>query len=266
MSLKAMVWVLENSEAKLGDRLVLLTLAEHAGDDGEDAYPSQETLARKARLSERQVRRCLANLERDGLIVRDGTTRYGTVRWQVNMTPDNMTARTSTTETPDRMSPEPSLEPSSVSVEGPGLSLVRQSEDLHVPRAREKPQRWKVDRKQVTPHEDDFAEAVLDFWNEVTGQSLTSRDWLAKIVMRIREHPELDRNAHRHAIQVALREPWWDGHPSPSVVYGNGACFERALTAARNGPAPRKEARRFGRGVGPGELRSLASDLRSAGR
>lgn len=48
--------------------MVLLGLANHASRDGEDAYPSVKTLARYARISERQVQRCLAALLDLGLI------------------------------------------------------------------------------------------------------------------------------------------------------------------------------------------------------
>jgi Helix-turn-helix domain len=85
MSVKAMVWVLEHSDETLGRRLVLLALADKANDDGTGAWPSVETLARSARLSTRQVQRCLRDLERSGAIVREGTSSYGTTQWGVNM-------------------------------------------------------------------------------------------------------------------------------------------------------------------------------------
>lgn len=78
MSLKVMVWVLEHSEAKLGARLVLLSLAEYAHDDGTKAFPSVESVSRKARLSERGTRDALRKLEGDGMIVRTGATKSGT--------------------------------------------------------------------------------------------------------------------------------------------------------------------------------------------
>lgn len=251
MSLKAMVWVMENSTAKLGDRLVLIALAENAGDAGEDSYPAQGTIAMKAGLSERQVRRCLVNLERDRLISRDGTSRYGTVCWRINMTPDNMSPRTSTTPKRHDMSAEPSFEPvvSLEAEESPSLT----ANELPIPRARI--ELGKIDRRPVPPGDAEFAARVLDEWNRCTEQTLVSKDWLRKIVMRMREHPELTVTDHAHVINAALSDPWWNGHPSPSVIYGNGAVFERALTLARNGPAPPKAngAMRYGRGVTPAQ-------------
>ena len=110
-----MSWVLRHSEAQLGDRLVLMVLADHARADGTGAYPKVETMAREARLSERQARRCLRNLETTGAIVATGKTRTGTIIYSVIMDEggDNMSAPggTSTTARGVRITPEPSLEP-----------------------------------------------------------------------------------------------------------------------------------------------------------
>ena len=74
---------------------------------------------------------------------------------------------------------------------------------------------------------------MLGAWNRLAGQDLRSRDWLAKIVMRIREYPEATAHDHEHIIRANLADPWWSGPPTPSVVYGNGAQFERAIQTAR---------------------------------
>lgn len=95
--------------------------------------------------------------------------------------------------------------------------------------------RWTVDRKLVNAYEEQMAEDVLASWNAATGQSLASKDWLAKIVMRLREHPDLSLAHHREIIDAALADPWWKGPPTPSVVYGSGAQFERSMVAARAG-------------------------------
>jgi hypothetical protein len=69
----------------------------------------------------------------------------------------------------------------------------------------------------------------------VTGQRLASTDWLAKIVMRLREHPELGYDDHVEIILANLNHPWWSGPPTPSVIYGNGAQFERAMMTQAHG-------------------------------
>lgn len=87
MSVQALSWVLEHAEARLGARLVLIALANHAHDDGSNAFISQETIAREARLTARQVRRCIKELEAAGAITRTGKTGNGIVVWQVKLGP-----------------------------------------------------------------------------------------------------------------------------------------------------------------------------------
>ena len=120
MSVHVMGWVLKQSNARLGDRLVLLVLADHAKEDGTSAWPSVATIAHEALLSTKQVQRCLASLQRDGRIVKTGESRSGTNVYTVAMIEtranggDNMSPPTSRPQNGDRMSPEPSLEQPSV--------------------------------------------------------------------------------------------------------------------------------------------------------
>jgi hypothetical protein len=62
MSVKAMTWVWEHSLSEGAARLVLLKIADHAGDDGTDAYPGQKSLADACRISVRSVRRHIEEL------------------------------------------------------------------------------------------------------------------------------------------------------------------------------------------------------------
>ena len=59
MSVQAIVWVLENSESRLGPRHVLLSIANHADREGCNAFPSIPTIAKESNLSEREVHYCL---------------------------------------------------------------------------------------------------------------------------------------------------------------------------------------------------------------
>lgn len=82
MSIQAMAWVFENSQAELGDRLVLLSIASHA-DSSWCCFPSIPAIALESRMSERQVYRCLANLEKLGELERSsggGRGRRNTYR------------------------------------------------------------------------------------------------------------------------------------------------------------------------------------------
>lgn len=72
MSLRALTSVWESSTQEGGPLLVMLALADNANDQM-IAYPSVPTIARKARLSERQVRRVLRDLEEAGEIKVVGT-------------------------------------------------------------------------------------------------------------------------------------------------------------------------------------------------
>jgi len=63
VSVKATNWVWECSQSVGNDRLVLLCIADRANDEGLDAFPSIANLARRTKLHERTVQRCLRNIE-----------------------------------------------------------------------------------------------------------------------------------------------------------------------------------------------------------
>lgn len=83
MSIRVMSTVWSESRASGGELLVLLALADFAHDNGV-AFPSVQTLARKARLSERQTQRALASLVKKGeLKVKKGAGPSGTNLYRV---------------------------------------------------------------------------------------------------------------------------------------------------------------------------------------
>lgn len=69
-----MNWVWANSPTSGNERLVLLALADACSrDDGSGCWPSAATIARKANVSDRTVRRVITRLEANGhLIVHRG--------------------------------------------------------------------------------------------------------------------------------------------------------------------------------------------------
>jgi hypothetical protein len=67
-----MSWVFDHSNATLGARLVALSIANHADKNGREARASVATYADEAHLSERQARRCVAELVELGEIRRAG--------------------------------------------------------------------------------------------------------------------------------------------------------------------------------------------------
>jgi len=79
VSIHVLSWVLTNSEATLGDRLVAIVLANHAHDDGDNAFASVETLAAEARVDRRTIQRSLRSLESLGEIEATGRRPSGAV-------------------------------------------------------------------------------------------------------------------------------------------------------------------------------------------
>ena len=80
-----MATVLHRSKAKGTAKLVLVGIANHAGDGG--SYPALATLATYANVDERTVRRALRDLERIGELVTDvhGGGRKVPDYWQPNL-------------------------------------------------------------------------------------------------------------------------------------------------------------------------------------
>lgn len=68
MSIKIMSEVWEHATVDGGALLVLLTLADSADEATRSCYPGVESIAAKARLSERQVQYCLKRLRESGII------------------------------------------------------------------------------------------------------------------------------------------------------------------------------------------------------
>lgn len=69
MSTRVTTWVFDHSPATGNDRLVLFAIADEADDDGTNAYPSVDRIARKARVPKRTTLRCLQRLEEAGQLI-----------------------------------------------------------------------------------------------------------------------------------------------------------------------------------------------------
>ena len=81
MSVRLMTLVWERADVPANDLLILLSLADNAGDDGGSCYPSVKLLAIKCRCSERTVVNTLNRLEKKGYI---GIIRSGGGRSKLN--------------------------------------------------------------------------------------------------------------------------------------------------------------------------------------
>lgn len=102
MSIKWTSYVWETAVGVEGSHLlVLLSIADHAGDDG-TAFPSVTRLASRARCDERTVQRALAALESEGWLERQMRPGHSTL-YRL-LTPD-------TGVTPDKMSPPSPVSP-----------------------------------------------------------------------------------------------------------------------------------------------------------
>jgi len=198
MSVHVITWVFEYSEAQLGDRLVLLVLADHAKKDGTASWPSIATICHEARMSRAQVHRCLRRLAADDHIAATGRTRRGVIVYSVNMKGSHIETLTKRHPSQDetsgglRMTPEPSLEPSSES------SLRSDS---------------------ATSRKRDVA---FDALMEVTNAMPRSHGAVGSVVAELRaEHPDLDDQELADEIRsraAAFKQQWPDHSCTPTAL------------------------------------------------
>lgn len=233
-------------DMRVGDHVaksVLIKLADFANDEG-TSWPSVDRISHDTEIPVRTVKRKLAWLEAEGFIERRKQRseggQFGLTFYWINPAPGATVAH---------------------GTGGQGGSTaghhVRGSERVPFVAGTVKGTSppgdppMKAGGKKVTDAELAMARGILAAWNEAAGQSMTSDVWIRKIVMRLREHPELDLEAHVALIGDTLGNPWWEGAATPAVIYGNGGVFEAALVGRGSG---RKAARRFGRGLTTAEI------------
>lgn len=92
MSVQALAWVFDAAPADLtmGQRLVLLSIANHADARGENSWPSIATIAKEAGISERSVHDALRKLEAMDVIDRE-VNEGGNRKTQGNRRPNRYT-------------------------------------------------------------------------------------------------------------------------------------------------------------------------------
>lgn len=78
MSVQALTWVIEHSEATGGARCLMFAIANHADQGGHRCWASVETLAHEARMTPRGARAALRRLEGQGEIQDTGPSEFGT--------------------------------------------------------------------------------------------------------------------------------------------------------------------------------------------
>lgn len=108
IALMSIVWKLDLPP---GEKLVLLSLADQANDDGRQCWPSVETIAERSGQGIRTVRRALSSLEEKGHLTRkhrEGTSTQYHVHPCQNGTPAKSAPLPKTTMTPANLAPKPS--------------------------------------------------------------------------------------------------------------------------------------------------------------
>lgn len=239
MSIQAVAWVLENSEAEKSARLVLLSLANHADKDGTKSFPAVATICQESRLKERAVQYALRELEAGGHIRATGRTQRGTVIYRVLMggakyapqdgegckNPQEGGAKTvgggakTRGEGVHGDAPEPSIEPSL----DPSSNRTPLVAGATV---------W-IGKKEFNREAWMLTGEVLAEFNRQSGRDLrlvtsggvvsTAASYIYK---RIREYPDLTLEDHARIIANTLESRWWsdgqdDGEkPTFNVVYG----------------------------------------------
>ena len=117
--------------------------------------------------------------------------------------------------------------------DGDGFEMVLEDEPPEL-RLVDPGEQIPAEPKQVNEVDTDARErklgwAVLDSFNRTFGTHFRAKDHVAKIIRRIREHPGLYLEEHEQVIERMAKVPWWEGKPSPNVIYGNAAQFERSM-------------------------------------
>lgn len=224
MSIKCVGWVLEHSETRLSDRLVLLALADYAHDDGGMAFPAVGTLAHKARVSKTGCRKCLRRLEEAGEIMATGITRHGTVIYSILMGRETLRGgetlpggRETLLGGEVNSTAKPLVEPS-VTVKGENAGE----------REREIEPLVKVGGRTTNKELWALTAGVLGEYNRLAGSKLRLLTSAGKpsqaatrIYSRVVDYPDITLDEHADIIERTLASRWW-GNTSPSigVVYG----------------------------------------------
>jgi hypothetical protein len=143
MSVRVMSWVWANGPADQGELLVMLALADFCNDDGE-CWPAMASVARKARLTERGVRKIVRRLEDRGLLsVSIGGGRSSCNLYRINT--ENPEHQTRNPVPPEPRSPgtrehkpgtrvqetrNPGSAEPSRTIKEPSVSLIRASDEV----------------------------------------------------------------------------------------------------------------------------------------
>lgn len=250
MSVQHISWAMEQMTGSPSRKAVLVALADYANATSGKCCPHIATIAKRTELSEATVKRALVELVTAGFFTRGRDRRPdGTLGGYHYVLPAVLVIQVSRESEPgSTMHSDPG---STVTPQEPGTSL-EPNPPVSPPTAESVALRKRtlmVDRKQATDEEMTLAALILGMWNSRTKQNLRAGEWLAKIIMRCREHPDASLDDHVRVIDHALANPWWTGAASPSVIYGSAAQFERSVVAMTAPQFEKQPPLRYGRGM-----------------
>lgn len=88
--------------------------------------------------------------------------------------------------------------------------------------------------RPVSEEEHELCDRILAYFSRKAevDPPFSSVDFRAAIIRRIKEHPEFPPERHKEIIDRNFADPWWDGIPAPSVIYGSAAQFEKSTLCA----------------------------------
>lgn len=214
MSVHASTWVWERSRAEKGTLVVALVLADCAHGDGRGIYPSQAEIARRSRLTDRQVRNCLRQLEQWGEIVNVGKTKVGTAVWDMPGVRDD-----------------------------PEIFAARNGDSTRKPTSAQTGNPLPTNRKRTviesSPDGEDVA--LFDFWRETFGLNGNAK-FTAKRRRKIRDRLDEGYSIEflRNAIVGCRRSSFHvaHNHIDLELICRDGEHVERFERIAREGDGP----------------------------
>jgi len=202
MSVESIAVVLHHSAARGSEKLVLIGIANHHGDQG--AWPSYETLAKYANLSERRIRQAVKSLEELGELVIEnnaggGYGNYKTNRYWINVNcPEDCSGGMNHSRWKPAAKDDEQLKPASKEIEA----------DFN---SRWKPSAAKPLREPSTETNNAF-EAFWDAYPKKVDKGLAKKSYLN--ALKKASVSELLEGAKKYATQVADTERRFIKNPS----------------------------------------------------
>lgn len=86
---------------------------------------------------------------------------------------------------------------------------------------------------ELTDDEQQLVDSLLRAFNVEANGIYSASKWSDRIVACLRAHPDLTEKDHLRVVRNVFRKPWWTGAPTPGVIWGNLAQFEKCVAEAR---------------------------------